>query len=428
MNAGRHQFRTSDFCFLRRKVADVVHLVEKVMRESHALDTGIAIMSVLIETGRFMLQRFALLCSVLLLLCITDAISQTVSPVIPLQGLLTNQSGSPTTATGSAILIFRLYDTPTGGAVKWEETQRDVAVVAGRFNVLLGSRTPFPSFDIFSGPLYLGITIDDGDPSTVDVEMRPRQTIVPVISAFHSNNADKLAGHDWSDLLVGGATDPSSAKIRGDKVGLSFDSATFDNSSNGLRIKAGAITTDLLAASSVVKESIADGAITADKIADGTIPAYKLSQRKIFTTTTHSSWSAEFSKDSANSWVAVSALNVLAFTSGRPMIIFLGAASPDNDEAAHLWIDSGPPYPSLNAWDIAVYRDSTLLGAYQVGLPFVSSGVSTGVLMPPPSCTTIDIPPTGQVTYGVKVRYRGSTDGRTATIKFEGLALYVIEL
>ena len=376
-----------------------------------------------------MIRTVTLLSLFLMLLSLNDAICQNSPvPVLPFQGLLTNQSGVPESASGSATLIFRLYDTPTGGAVKWEETQKDVAVVAGHFNALLGSRTPFPSLDLFSGLLFLGITVDDGDPTTVDIEMRPRQAIVPVINAFHSNNADKLAGHDWSDLLEGGATDPSSAKIRGDKISLSFDTGTFDNSPNGLRIKAGAITTSFLASSSVVTDSIANGAITADKIHDGTISSDKLRRRKIFSSATRSSWSAEFSRESASSWVSVSALDVVTSTSGRPMMIFLGAASPDNDATAHLWIDSGPPYPSMNAWDIALFRDSSLLGAYEVGLPFVNSVVSTGVLMPPPSCTTIDTPPTGQVTYRVKIRYRGSTDGSTVSIKFEGLALYVIEL
>jgi hypothetical protein len=366
-----------------------------------------------------MIRTVTLVSLLLMSVSLGDAICQnTPAPVLPFQGVLTNQSGVPDSASGSATLVFRLYDTPTGGAVKWEEIQKHVAVVAGRFTVLLGSRTPFPSLDIFGGPLYLGITVDDGDPKTVDVEMRPRQAIVPVINAFHSNNSDKLLGHDWSDLLEGGASDPSSAKIRGDKVNLSFDSATFDNSSGGLKIKAGAITTG----------SLADGAVTADKIVDGTIPPNKLSKRKIQSSATHSSWSAEFSRDSASSWVSVSGLDVKTLTSGRPMMIFLGAASPDNNETAHLWIDSGSPYPSMNVWDIALFRDSTLLGAYQVGLPFVSSGDSTGFLMPPPSCTTIDISPAGLVTYGLKVRYRGSTDGKIATIKFEGVALYVIEL
>ena len=48
--------------------------------------------------------------------------------------------------------------------------------------------------------------------------MRPRQALVPVISSFQSSNSLKLNGRDWSDLLIGGANDPSVGKIRSDKV------------------------------------------------------------------------------------------------------------------------------------------------------------------------------------------------------------------
>src|ERR1017187_634175 len=116
-----------------------------------------------------------------------------------------DQSGLPV-STGSVTLILRLYDTPTGGKVVWEETQANVPVTAGRFSILLGSRTPL-DLRRFGSTQYLGITIDDGKANTVDVEMRPRQVLVPVPWAYKSSDSDQLAGHQWRDLLEGGSND-----------------------------------------------------------------------------------------------------------------------------------------------------------------------------------------------------------------------------
>ncbi len=147
--------------------------------------------------------------------------AQTASAVVPFQGQLASQSGEPISPPKPLTLAFRLYENPVGGVALWEEIQPNIVVIAGRFNALLGSRNPFPDLKIFNRTVYLGITIDDGDPTTADVEMRPRQAIVPVISAISARNSDKLNGHDWSDLLVGGSDDPSSSRIRTDKLDLS---------------------------------------------------------------------------------------------------------------------------------------------------------------------------------------------------------------
>lgn len=140
--------------------------------------------------------------------------------LLPFQGQLTDQTGVSLSPTAPLTLIFRLYENPVGGAVVWEEAHPNIDVIAGRFTALLGSRNPFPNPKQFSKTVYLGITLDDGDPSTADVEMRPRQAIVPLIYALNSGNVEKLAGQDWSSLLVGGSIDPSTAKIRADKVDL----------------------------------------------------------------------------------------------------------------------------------------------------------------------------------------------------------------
>jgi len=136
--------------------------------------------------------------------------------VIPFQGQLANQAGQPLSPTNAVTLVFRLYTAPVAGTAIWEESQPNVSVNAGRFSVLLGSRTQLPAQSYFNSTLYLGITVDDGNPQTADVEMRPRQALVPVISARFAQNADKLRGYDWSVLF--GTNNPVDGKIEGSKI------------------------------------------------------------------------------------------------------------------------------------------------------------------------------------------------------------------
>src|SRR5262249_27857619 len=84
------------------------------------------------------------------------------------------------------------------------------------FSVLLGSRTELPAAPNFNSTLYLGITVDDGNPATADVEMRPRQALVPVISASYASNADKLRGYDWSVLF--GTNNPAEGTLLDSKI------------------------------------------------------------------------------------------------------------------------------------------------------------------------------------------------------------------
>ena len=62
---------------------------------------------------------------------------------------------------------------------------RDIAVEAGRFSVLLGVIEPFSPdvIAMFNRTVYLGVTIDDGNSATADIELRPRQAIVPAFTA-----------------------------------------------------------------------------------------------------------------------------------------------------------------------------------------------------------------------------------------------------
>src|SRR6266498_4040482 len=106
-----------------------------------------------------------------LLLCVS-AFSQDAN-VIPFQAQLANQTGQLLSPSNAVTVVFRLYRVPVGGVAIWEESQPNISVNAGRFSVLLGSRAALPARTNFNNTLYLGLTVDDGDPTTADVEMRP---------------------------------------------------------------------------------------------------------------------------------------------------------------------------------------------------------------------------------------------------------------
>ncbi len=78
--------------------------------------------------------------------------------LINYQGMLTDNSGSPLTDTVD--ITFIIYDDPgpTGGNIKWDETQYDVPVINGLFNVILGSENPI-NLD-FSQDYWLDITVE----------------------------------------------------------------------------------------------------------------------------------------------------------------------------------------------------------------------------------------------------------------------------
>jgi hypothetical protein len=95
-----------------------------------------------------------------------------LNDVIPIQGRLTDDSGSPLDGTYS--IRFRIYDASTGGTMLCEDTD-DVSVVNGLFNAEMDFCT---SDDINGQQLWLGITVGS------DNEMTPRQGIYAVPYAW----------------------------------------------------------------------------------------------------------------------------------------------------------------------------------------------------------------------------------------------------
>jgi len=146
----------------------------------------------------------------ILFLC-GQIIAEESPKLIPFQGQLTNQEGT-VYQNGSFSITFNLYPQPVGGTSTWTERHENLTVINGMVNAFLGAIESLASED-FSQALYLGITIDaDGNPATPDPEMVPRTMILP---AFHAKDSDKLAGYDWTSILVGQSNDPSLAQIKG---------------------------------------------------------------------------------------------------------------------------------------------------------------------------------------------------------------------
>jgi hypothetical protein len=115
-----------------------------------------------------------------------------VPQLINYQGKLKDATGNP--VDGTVEMQFSMYDAETGGTGLWAETQT-VQVTDGLFNVLLGSVTPIP-YSVFSGAeIYLELKVGS------DPAMTPRQQLVSVGYAMHSNDADKLGGNNATDYV-----------------------------------------------------------------------------------------------------------------------------------------------------------------------------------------------------------------------------------
>jgi hypothetical protein len=81
--------------------------------------------------------------------------SAAIPHLINYQGMLTDNSGTP--LTGSYSITFKIYNDPSAGTKKWEETQSSVAVTNGLFNVILGSVNSI-NLD-FSEDYWLDLTV-----------------------------------------------------------------------------------------------------------------------------------------------------------------------------------------------------------------------------------------------------------------------------
>jgi hypothetical protein len=121
-----------------------------------------------------------------LLLASTSALA-TVPGQIAFQGLLTDDLGSPLTAT--VTIDFGLFESAAGGTALWTESHPGTPVVDGVYDVQLGSITPLTPALLTGSTVYLEIAVD-GETFT------PRKQLLAVPYALTAAEATSVGSVD----------------------------------------------------------------------------------------------------------------------------------------------------------------------------------------------------------------------------------------
>lgn len=232
-----------------------------------------------------------ILLSLLLSASVAVAELSGVPTLMSYQGRVTDSSGvliGNTTPVNRAV-TFRLYTAATGGTPIWAETQ-SATISAGEFSVLIGNGTglsgvPGPSAPATQPyksvsqvinaltaadpypPVYLGITVDDGNTTTVDPEISPRQQIVSGVYAMRAKVAESVASAAITATMIG----TGAVTTDGILAGAVNNAKLADLSVNTAKVTDGAIITAKLADNSVTTAKLVNGSVTGDKIQDGTL-------------------------------------------------------------------------------------------------------------------------------------------------------------
>ena len=269
----------------------------------------------------------------------------TVPKLMSYQGRVTDSAGVAigSTAAVNRTVTFRLYSVSSGGTASYNETQT-VTISGGEFSVLIGNGTgitnkPGPSSPAFpitsldavintatTSALYLGITVDDGNASTVDdAEISPRQQLVTGPYSMRSIMAESVANGAVTSAML-------------------FDSA---------------VGTNQVATSAINSAKILDGTIAGTDIAGSTITAAKID------TTSIGLW-------------AVSGNNIY-----RASNVGVGFTSPAVTSPAavlEVWAKTGTTTPANNGLRVVNSANSTgnnavlaaAVAGSSAGSPFVS--------------------------------------------------------
>ncbi len=198
--------------------------------------------------------------------------SSLVPTKLAYQGRVSDNSGTLIGATSAVnrAVYFKLYAVSTGGTPIWAESQT-VTISAGEFSVLIGNGTGISTFAGPSAPantpyktlgdiinsattatFYLGVTVDDGNSTTTDVEISPRQQFVSGAFALRAAVAESVASSGITATMI------ASGVVGADALGTS------------------AVTTIKVAASAITADKIGDSAVTVGKLATSSVTSAKI--------------------------------------------------------------------------------------------------------------------------------------------------------
>jgi hypothetical protein len=163
------------------------------------------------------MYRFAIVVCLTLLLWLTTLCLADIPKLINYQGMLTNNSGQP--LIGNYDINFKVYNASSGGDMRWEETQTDIAVTNGLFNVILGGATVGGMDLDFSEEYWLEIWVE-GE------QMSERLRFTSVGYAYRAKVADSATVATSAQMGGGWVDDGTVVRLQNssDTVGIGTSS------------------------------------------------------------------------------------------------------------------------------------------------------------------------------------------------------------
>jgi hypothetical protein len=205
------------------------------------------------------MRKLHALIAIVLLATVSAAQAQNVPALINYQGQLVDGTGTPL-PNGNYELTFRIYSADPGGSLLWgPQVLPSVALVGGRFNVILGPTDAggqAVSAAFSNAVTYLEIQVGANSP------ISPRQQVLSAPYALQAENSEFLAGYGW-DAVFTDTGRPDTGHLPGAKIA--------DASVTSSQISPGAITTSQLANGAVTVANIAAGAVGSAQIANGAV-------------------------------------------------------------------------------------------------------------------------------------------------------------
>jgi hypothetical protein len=228
-------------------------------------------------------------------------LAQTKVPsLINYQGYVTSSAGVPigAGAAQNRTVTFRFWKsaTDTATASRLFSESQTVTILDGDFSVLIGNgaavegeaRAVATVAEVFAyKEVFLGITVDDGNPATTEAEISPRQQLVSTAFAFRASVAESVDNGAISNAMI----DLNAVNKIADSSITSADIA--DGTITNADLGTNSVYADEIAANAVRTEEILNLAVTHDKLAgnavysgnilDGTITAADIAGNTITT-------------------------------------------------------------------------------------------------------------------------------------------------